>query len=140
MRNSKKILNPVRRSERGSAQVKFIALVVVLFLIGFAGSQYVPTAYNAASFKQEMQIYVDQSTVTPAAKGDQVAWTRRKIAEVSKSFDVPPDAILDVKKAGEISISATVTYTTPVNLLPFGLYVYPFQFNHTATTAALLTK
>ncbi len=129
-----------RRAERGSAQVKLITFLVVLFAVGFAGSQYVPVAYNGSAFKQEMQTCVDQAAVSPAAKADSVAWTRKKIAEIAPSFGVPPQATLDVKKTGDVALSATVTYTYPVNVLPFGLYTYPYQFNYTATTAALLTK
>ena len=87
-----------------------------------------------------MQTVVDQATILPAARNDPIGWAKKKLTDLGPSFDLPADAKMDVQKQGEIGLRATLRYTQPVNLLPFGLYVYPYEFNHTATTDKFLTK
>ena len=53
-----KKFNTDRSSERGSAGLKFLFVFIVLFLIAHAGCNYVPVAYEGASFRQEMDTAV----------------------------------------------------------------------------------
>ncbi len=52
-------------SEKGGASVKLVAVLVVLFLVAHAGYNYIPVAYEAESFKQDMQTAVVQGMATP---------------------------------------------------------------------------
>jgi hypothetical protein len=131
---------PARYGERGEGGFKIVLFLAAVFLGGFAAFQYVPVTYNAASFKQEMQTIVDQSAFVPAARDGGPAWVQRKIQESAPKFDVPQEADIKVQREGDATLTATVKYTQKVSLLPFGLYVYPYEFSHTARTATLLTK
>lgn len=66
---SKEIKN--RNSEKGNAKVKLVAVLVVLFLIGHAAYSYIPVAYEAEYFKQEMQTAVVQGMAVPGRDDDE---------------------------------------------------------------------
>lgn len=127
-----------RRSERGSATVKFMAILVFIVLIANAGYHYVPVAYQGASFRQEMDTAVVKGL---AASGNM------KPAEVVKAhlqkaafdFNIPSDAVIDVKPmTGHIQASAM--YQKKVDILPFGIYRYNYDFNYTATPQGYLLR
>ena len=136
----RKNVSETRRGERGEGQLKLVIFLLVVFVGGFAGSQYIPVAYNAASYRQEMQTVVDQSSAVYAARENPAGWVQKKLAASAPSFGVPAEAAVTVQQSAEAGIIASVKYTTPVSLLPFGLYTYPYEFNHTARTATMLTK
>ena len=133
---NKEMIN--NNSERGSAKVKLVAVLVVLFLIGHAGFNYVPVAYEGESFKQDMQTAVVQGmavpngiTITDMVKG--------KLQRAMTSNNIPPDAFVQVKQT-QNSVQAHVAYSKQVNILPFGIYKYNYQFNHIATPTGFLMK
>ena len=127
-----------RPSERGSATVKFAIILVALVLVAHAGYQYVPVAYQGASFKQEMDTAVVKGL---AASG------RMKPAEVvaahiqraSYDYQIPSDALVEVLPM-EGHIQAHVAYQRPVNMLPFGLFKYTYKFDYTAAPSGYLLK
>lgn len=127
-----------REHERGSAGTKFLAVLAVILLVANAGFQYLPVAYNAENLKAEMQTAVLQGMALPG-KVDPVENVRVRIQKAIKLNEIPPDAQVDVKKAGN-AITARVVYAQDVNLLPFGIYRYHFQFDHTATPTGFLLK
>jgi hypothetical protein len=129
-----------RRNERGEGSFKVIVFLAALVLGGFAGSQYVPVAYNAAALKQEMQTVVDQSSAVPAARENQGGWVQKKIETLAPDYGAPKDAKLEVRVGEDMGITASMKFTTPVSILPFGLYEYPYEFSHTAKTSTMLTK
>jgi hypothetical protein len=129
-----------RHHELGEGSFKIIVFLVVVLLGGFAASQYVPVAYNAASLKQEMQTIVDQSSAVPAARENQAGWVEKKLTQVAPTYGVPADAQIIVQNSGDAGITASVNFTAPVSLLPFGIYTYPYEFKHTTKTSAMLTK
>ena len=127
-----------RASERGSAGVKFLFIFVVLALAAHAGLQYIPVAYNGASLKQEM----DTAVVKGLAASGQMkpldvvtASVKRAVAE----YDVPADAVIEIKPENGI-VTAHVAYVVPVNMMPFGLYKYNYDFNYTAKPVGYLLK
>ena len=61
------------------------------------------------------------------------------INRAAQDYDVPADAIIDIKPAGG-TIQAHVAYSKSVDMLPFGLYKYSYEFNHIATPVGYLTK
>lgn len=127
-----------RNSEHGGAGVKFLLVVLVLFLIGNAGYQFIPVAYAGETMKQDMQTAVVQGTALPG-KMSPVDMVKQKIQSAIQSNNVPADAFVEVKAVNNI-IQAHVVYTQDVSLLPFGLYNYQYHFDHIATPTGFLTK
>ena len=128
-----------RSGERGSAKTKFLLTIVVLFLIGNAGLNYVPAAYEAESFKQEMQTAVVQGLASPVNGGKPTDLVKLKLQRAARENNLPSDTFMDVKQNGN-SIQARVYYLKPVQILPFGVYTYNYEFDHTATPAGFLMK
>lgn len=126
-------------SERGSAGVKLLVVAVVLILLAHAGYQYIPVAYNAESFKQEMETAVVQAIALPGSYGKTTDVVKRKIIAAAKEHHVPLDFQLDVRDQNK-AISARVTYVKKVPLLPFGLYDYQYVFDYTAAPNGFLTS
>ena len=127
-----------RSSERGSAGAKFLMIVVVLVLAAHAGYQYVPVAYQGASFRQEM----DTAVVKGLAASGQMKpldVVKAHIQKASNDYQIPSDALVDVQPA-QGHIRAHVSYETPVNVLPFGIYKYKYKFDYTAVPTGYLLK
>jgi hypothetical protein len=103
-----------------------------------AGFNYVPVAYEAESFKTEMQTAVVQGLALPG-KLNPIDNVKAKIQRAATVNEVPADAVIDVKMAGNV-ISAHVVYAKPVSILPFGIYTYNYNFDHTATPTGFLLK
>lgn len=128
-----------RNGERGEAGAKLLIVLTVLILIGHAGINYVPVAYSAESFKQDMQTAVVQGLATPSKAGKPADFVKDKIARAINANDVPKDAYVEVKQNGK-TLQARVYYTQTVNILPFGIYKYNYVFDHTATPTGFLMK
>lgn len=127
-----------RSSERGEAGAKLLLVLLVLCLIGNAGYQFLPVAYAGESLKQDMQTAVIQGISVPS-KTSPVDTVKKKIQASITSNNIPADAFVEVKAAND-SINAHVYYVKEVPLLPFGIYNYKYQFDHTATPTGFLVK
>ena len=127
-----------RESERGSAGVKFVLVLFVIVLVANAGINYVPVAYDAESLKTEMGTAVLQGLALPG-KLNPVDNVKARIAKSIQTNNIPADAIVDVKQNGNV-LTARVSYSKPVNILPFGIYKYKYNFDYTATPTGFLTK
>ena len=128
-----------RKSKKGGAGVKFLAVVVVLFLIGHAAYNYIPAAYESENFKQEMQTAVIQVVAMPTFGATPVDALKHRLHKAAVNNNVPNNALIDVKQVNN-TIQARVVYTKPIEILPFGLYTYYYQFDHTATPTGFLFK
>jgi hypothetical protein len=126
------------RSERGGAGVKLLLVLIVLFLVGHALINFVPVAYNGASFKEEMQTAVVQGTALPNGN-DPLGVIKARLKKVAFNNSIPPDAFMEVKQVGNV-VQARVVYTQQVSILPFGMYTYVYHFDHTATPSGFLAK
>ena len=127
-----------RPSERGGAAAKFLIIAVVLILVANAGYNYVPIAYAGASFQQEMDTAVVKGLGAPGQmKPADVV--KAHIERAARDYDVPSDAVIEIRPAGG-AIQAHVAYTKSIDMLPFGLYKYNYQFNHVAAPVGYLTK
>jgi hypothetical protein len=127
-----------RSSERGGAAVKALLIGLVLVLIANAGYNYVPVAYAGASFRQEMDTAVVKGLAAPGQlKPADVV--KAHIQRAARDYEVPSDAVVEIKPAGNM-IQAHVAHSKEVDMLPFGLYRYNYQFNHTAQPVGYLTK
>jgi hypothetical protein len=127
-----------RSGERGSAGAKLMIFLVLLVLAGNAGYNYVPVAYDAESMKTEMSTAVLQGLALPG-KLNPVDNVKQKLQRAAQINSLPADAMIDVKQNGNV-ITAHVTYVKPVSILPFGIYKYNYQFDHTATPTGFLLK
>jgi hypothetical protein len=134
----KKPENSYRLNERGSAGIKLAAILVILFLIAHAGYNFIPVAYEGENFKQEMQTAVVNGTALPSSV-DPVSSTKLRLQRAAANENIPPNAVIEVKRIGN-AVQAHVAYSQQVQILPFGLYVYDYQFNHTATPTGFLMK
>jgi hypothetical protein len=126
-----------RNSERGGAGVKMLLVVLVLFLMGNAGYQFIPVAYSGESLKQDMQTAVIQGISLPGKSP--VDTVKNKIRSSAQSNNVPEDVIIDVKAVNNL-VQAHVVYTKEVPLIPFGIYNYQYHFDHIATPTGFLAK
>ena len=127
-----------RNSERGGAAVKFLLVFVVLFLIAHAGWNYVPVAYQGASFRQEMDTAVVKAL---GAQGrlKPVDIVNASIKKAVFDFDIPEDADIEIGPVNGV-VEAHVAYTRDVNMLPFGMYKYKYNFDYTAKPTGYLLK
>ena len=125
-------------SEEGGASVKLLAVLLFLVLIGNAGVNYIPVAYEGQSFKQDMQTAVVQGMAVPPGITP-VDMVKAKLQRAIASNNIPSDALVQVKPTNN-SVVAHVYYTKKVAILPFGMYTYNYKFDHTATPTGFLMK
>jgi hypothetical protein len=133
-----KISQTTVSGEHGGAAVKFLCIAMVIVLAANAGYNYIPVAYNGASFKQEM----DTAVVKGLAASGQMKPMDIVTASVKKAafeYSVPADAFVEIKQENGV-VRAHVAYTKQVPILPFGIYNYAYQFNHRATPTGYLLK
>lgn len=124
-------------NERGSAATKFLIIFVFIILLANAGYNYVPIAYNGAAFKQEM----DTAVVKGLAASGQlkpVDVVTAHIRRAATDYRIPADAVIEVRPGR--AVSAYASYHQPINILPFGIYKYDYQFDYTATPTGYLLK
>lgn len=124
--------------ERGSATTKLLIILAVLVIVGNAGINYIPVAYNAQSFKQEMETTVVQAMAVPP-NVKPVDMVKKRLTKAAQEDDLPADLFLEVKQTGNV-VQARVAFTQQVSILPFGIYDYAYQFDHTATPTGFLVK
>ena len=134
----KEVLNN-RNSERGGAGVKLLLSLLVIILVANAGYNYVPVAYQGASFKQEMDGAIVKGTVLPTSGKAPLDAVKNKLYEAARSSEIPDNAVIEVKQAGQ-TITGRVRYAKYVELLPFGLYKYTYNFDYTSAPAGFLVK
>lgn len=127
-----------RHSERGGAGVKFLIIFVLIVLCAHAGYNYVPVAYQGASLRQEMDTAVVKGL---AASGNMkpVDVVKAHVQRAMSDNETPADAIFEIKPQGSY-IQAHVAYQKKINILPFGLYKYDYDFSYTAVPTGYLLK
>jgi hypothetical protein len=119
-----------RSTERGSASVKFLIVMLVMGASAYAGYIYVPVAYRAHTFKDLMQHYVDVAS----AEGKPPAWAREQLMKNFGEYEVPADALITPNKHDN-RIEIRVQF---VKQIEFPGYTYTYEFDHTATSTAFL--
>ena len=133
-----KKLHTDRHSELGGAAIKFLFVFIILGLAGHALINYVPVAYEGASFRQEM----DTAVVKALGASGRIQPTEVVAASLKKAsfdYDIPADAFVEVKPVNGV-VEARVAYSRDVNMLPFGLYRYKYDFDYTAKPTGYLLK
>lgn len=131
--------NEYRKSERGAAGAKLLLVALVLILLANAGYHYIPVAYQAENFKQEMQTAVINGVSMPALGKTPADVVKDKILAAARNNDIPANAVIQVKQLNNV-VQAHVAYSKQIPILPFGLYTRNYEFDHTATPTGFLTK
>jgi len=120
----------IKAGERGGARLKFLITLLVLAVVGYTASQYVPVALHAYQFKDFMQQTVDKATFGQTQSSE---WVQAQLKASGVDYDVPPDAnITAIRRDGRME--ARVQYTRPI---PLPGYVYQYNFDHTARSTQL---
>jgi hypothetical protein len=119
-----------RGSERGSARLNLLIFLAFVGAVAYAGSQYVPIAYQGSQLKTFMQDTVNNAAVTDK----DARWTEDQLRRNLTTYGVPADARIKVANRAS-RIEAQVEYTIPVPLL---VTTYEYKFDHTARSSNLL--
>lgn len=130
--------NTYRKNERGGAGVKLLIVLTIIFLIGNAGYNYIPVAYQAENFKSELETAVVKGAAIPS-RATPINAVKMRVRGAMAENQIPEDATVDVKMVKNV-IQARVAYSREIELMPFGLYIYNYDFDHTATPAGFLLK
>ena len=120
-----------RSGERGGSRVKFLVVITVLGLVGYALYLYIPVQYEAWLYKDLMQHNVDVASVS----GYPTTWVKEQLTKSASEFNVPPDAVINASQA-ENRVVCTVQFTRPIQFLGF---TYEYKFDHTAKSTAFLS-
>lgn len=125
-------------SESGSAMAKFLVILVLIVLLAHAGYNYVPVAYQGAALRQDMDTAVVKGL---AASGNMkpLDVVKSHVQRSVSDNEVPADAVVEITPQGS-HIQAHVAYQKKINILPFGIYKYTYDFNYTATPTGYLLK
>lgn len=125
------MLNSIRTSERGSAQVKFVLVMAILIATAYAGYLYVPVAYQASLLKDAMQHDVD----TASAMARPPLWVQEQLIKNGPDYGIPADAVITpVQQNGRMEVR--VQFTRPIE---FPGFTYQYEFDHTARSTQLLS-
>jgi hypothetical protein len=119
-----------RSTERGSANLKFLIVMIILGASAYAGYLYIPIAYRAYIFKDEMQHYADVA----AAQGRTPQWAGEQLAKSLPEYEVPPDAVITPTHRDQ-RIEIRIQFVKPVE---FPGYTYNYEFDHTVKSTAFL--
>ena len=132
------VLKEKKHAELGGASVRLLIVVTVLGIIANAGYNYVPTAYQGENFKQEMQTAVIQALTLPPSAGTPTDVLKARLIKLATDNQLPP-ALIDVRQVNNV-LTAHVKYSKDVSIVPFGIYNYHYEFDHTATPSGFLLK
>jgi len=119
-----------RSGERGSANLKFLIVIVILATSAYAGYLYIPVAFQANTFKDLMQHYADVAV----AQGYQPSWVQEQLMKSAPEYQIPANAIITPAQRDN-RIEVRVQY---VRTIEFPGYTYNYEFDHTVKSTAFL--
>jgi len=119
-----------RSGERGSANVKFLIVMVILVASAYAGYLYVPVAFQANTYKELMQHYADVAV----AQGYPPSWAGEQLMKSAAEYQVPANAVITPAQRDN-RIEIRVQY---VRTIEFPGYTYNYEFDHTVKSTAFL--
>jgi len=120
-----------KRSESGSARLKFIIVIGIIAIVAYAGYLFVPVAYQAYLFKDLMQHNADVAST----QGYDTNWLKNQLSKSAPEYGIPVDAVIQTAQRDN-RMEARVQFTKPI-LFPG--YTYNYEFDHTVKSTAFLT-
>jgi hypothetical protein len=119
-----------RTSERGSANLKFLIVMALIFATAYAGYLYVPVAFQANAYKDLMQHYADVAV----AQGYAPSWAGEQLMKSRAEYNVPANAIITpAQKDNRVEIR--VQFVRPIE---FPGYTYNYEFDYKVRSTAFL--
>jgi len=119
-----------RPGERGSANVKFLLVMLILCATAYSGYLYVPIAFQAKTYKDLMQHYADVAV----AQGYPPSWAGEQLMKSAPEYQIPANAIITPAQRDN-RIEVRVQY---VRAIEFPGYTYNYEFDHTVKSTAFL--
>jgi hypothetical protein len=120
----------VRRSERGSANLKFVIVIALLGATAYAGYLYIPVAFQANAYKDLMQHYADVAV----AQGYPPSWVGEQLMKTGPEYNIPRNAVIAPAQRDN-RVEVRVQFVRPIE---FPGYVYNYEFDHTVKSTAFL--
>jgi hypothetical protein len=121
-----------RKSERGSARLKFLVVVIVIGAVAYAGYMYVPVAYNAYLFKDLMQ----QKANAAVGLGHPPTWVKEQLIKSAPDYNIPSDVEI-TSAVQDKRMEVRAQYSMPIQ---FPGYTYQYNFDHTVKSTDFLLK
>lgn len=121
-----------RKSERGSARLKFLVVVIVIGAVAYAGYMYVPVAYNAYLFKDLMQ----QKANAAVGLGHPPTWVKEQLVKSAPDYSIPSDVEI-TSAVQDKRMEVRAQYSMPIQ---FPGYTYQYNFDHTVKSTDFLLK
>jgi hypothetical protein len=120
-----------RSSESGGARLKFIVVVAIIAVVGYAAYQFIPVFYQAYQIKDLMQHDVD----TAVALGHPTSWIKDQLLKSAPEYGIPANAVIAPTQQDN-RMEVRMQFTQPIQ---FPGYVYNYEFDHTAKSATFLS-
>src|SRR5687767_1203620 len=98
-----------RSTERGNANLKFLIVMVIIGSCAYAGYASVTVDYQAQTFQDLMQQYVDVAS----AEGRPASWAGEQIIKNFGEYSVPSNALIAPNKRDN-RIEVRIQYVKPV--------------------------
>ena len=119
-----------RSGERGSANLKFLIVMVIIAATAYAGYLYVPVAFQAKAYKDLMQHYVDVAV----SQGYPPSWAGEQLMKSGPEYEVPTTAVITPMNRDN-RLEVRVQF---VRVIEFPGYTYNYEFDHTVKSTAFL--
>jgi len=123
--------NGFHRDEIGGTKLYGLVALAVLFLLVHAGYNYLPVVYQLENFKSEMKGATMRVLTMPHGAESLADKLKKQIRLAGNDNGVPANAVIEVTEVNN-SLKAHVRFTKEVNLLPFGLFRYRYEFDNTS--------
>lgn len=121
-----------RKSERGSARLKFLVVVIMIGAVAYAGYMYVPVAYDAYLFKDLMQ----QKANAAVGLGHPPTWVKEQLVKSAPDYNIPSDVEI-TSAVQDKRMEVRAQYSMPIQ---FPGYTYQYNFDHTVKSTDFLLK
>jgi hypothetical protein len=120
-----------RSGERGSANLKFLIVMMILGACAYAGYRYIPVAFQASAYKDMMQHYADVA----ATQGYPPSWVSEQLIKNGADYEIPADAII-TPVSRDNRIEVRVQYVREIEIPG---YTYNYEFDQTVKSTPFLT-
>ena len=120
-----------RPGERGSANLKFLIVMMILGACAYAGYRYIPVAFQASAYKDMMQHYADVA----ATQGYPPSWVSEQLMKNGADYEIPADAII-TPVSRDNRIEVRVQYVREIAIPG---YTYKYEFDQTVKSTPFLT-